>query len=957
MDGILSALKTDLLKGVSSSSIRQRKISFGENVSSSFKSNSSGNSTTNCMVKIIQIVLVTLSLLYLTLGIIRDSAEGWHEGLGILIAAIILIILTKTYREKSNNSDFSEYLQESCITAIRDGNKSIISSFDLVVGDIVQFKIGDIIPVDALILCSEKIIVDESAITGNFKQAKKNSSNNPFLLSGSYVCEGVALCVVLAVGQNSCYGINFDTFKFIEKPRSLLKMKIDTISKIIANAGLIAAILIFLVLLGYQFYDVRWEAFNFELSIKNLIIATAISIITISESFSIAILLCSNHACSKMLFDYCIVRRVEGLELLSQVTSICTGVDAIINEDRIEIKEMCIGKDDIYENANKNDIEQEVINYIGYHFCHNTLVTNNSEDNENFQTSNRIEKSLVKVAKDWGFDYEKIRNKERVKLQIPFNPAIKKMYTVVEEDGIVYVFIKGAAEYIVDICSKYISKGGHTHELDKQEKEEIKKNVISNFAKKAYKPLGCAYKIVKKGDTSKFLNEDGSPNIEALERKMILLGVFGIGCQLRPGTAETIVNFQKAGIIVRLVTGNHPETAFTLAKECHIINQNYIYNNDDDTILTGEEFRKRVGKEILMSKINPRQKSLENIEAFKKIISKLKVLASCTLQDKQLLMIGLKQLKEVVVTTGSDNSDIPAMNLASMSFSLHNICTEVTQKKSDFALLNSSINPIVTAMIFSLNIYECMRKIVQFKVAIIIVELSIIVVGVVYMNDSPLTVIQLFWVSLILDTFASLGFAYESPKYSILKEKPSIYSGSFINVEMIKTIVGQVIYQLFWLIFILFTHDEFKSGFFFDIYNFGENCKTEITIDQDAKTIENQICSPAAPTYKFTLLFQTFFVMQVFNIINCRSIKFSELNAYNLMTNMRLLICLLLIFIAQICFVQFGGNITQCSPMGFLQHCFCICIGIGALIFGFIFRLVPTSIFSFLSADEEKKIQ
>lgn len=902
----------------------------------------------------------------LVVGTIENPQEGWLEGVAILIAISIVVLVTSinNYVKELKFRKLSEESQERNITVIRDSKEKVISVFDLVVGDIAKIGIGDVMPVDAFVLWSQSLLSDESSMTGESDHVKKSPEKAPFLLSGSQISDGAALAVVLAVGANSFLGKNMASIVSEEEDETPLQKKLNYIAEFIGKIGLAMALLTFLVLLGYQIYDIvtkGWKPENLEGIVKGFIVAVTIVVVAVPEGLPLAVTLSLAFSVNEMKKENNLVRHLDASETMGQATNICTDKTGTLTQNVMKVVAMCIGKDGLYEDTKKNDISQEVIDYLGFHFCHNTAASFGVVDGKEVFTGSRTEIALLKVAKEWGFDYEKMRKKEKIRLQVPFNSTLKKMYTVVEENEKVYVFIKGASEVIVDMCYKHISISGHTHDLDHNEKENIKREVISNYANRAYRTLGIAYRLIKKGETKKFFNEDGTPNIPALEHKMILLGIFGIQDPVRPGVPEAVRICQKAGITVRMVTGDNPETAVAIARNCGIIEKNFKHSEDDDTVLTGLEFRSRVGEELVPSKENPKDKVVKNLEAFKKIITKLRVLARSSPQDKLILVTGLKQLNEVVAVTGDGSNDAPALKKSNVGFSMHIAGTQLAQEASDIILLDDNFASIVTAVLWGRNIYDCISKFIQFQLTVNIVALVMSFIGAVFLEVSPITAIQMLWVNLIMDTFAALALATEPPHQSLLDRLPVKHDDSLLTPDMFKTIIGQSIYQLFWLVFILFVIERFESGFFHDLYNFKETCTTvttETIVDTKTVTTSEEVCTFGPPKYKFSLFFQTFVMMQVFNEINCRKLKSSELNVFNGFFNNSLFI-LILIFtvVAQVCIIQFGGAFFQCSPLPWQQHVFCLCVGVGALIFGILFRLVPVSWFGCISVKAEEKNQ
>jgi magnesium-transporting ATPase (P-type) len=536
------------------------------------------------------------------------------------------------------------------------------------------------------------------------------------------------------------------------------------------------------------------------------------------------------------------------------------------------------------------------------------------------------------------------------------------MTTVVTEGDKVYVFTKGASEVIVNMCHKHINLHGHTHVLEDNEKKEINEKIIMKYEQQSYRTLGLAYKIVKNGDWQQFLDDYGSINFEKLDSKMILLGIVGIPDPLRSSIPEAVTICQKAGITVRMVTGDSEETAVTIARQCGILPRNYKYEKGDNIVMTGQEFRTQVGEE-LVRKPGSKDKVVHNLNVFQNIVKSLRVLSRSSPQDKLILVTGLQQLNEVVSVIGDSSNDAPALKKSDVGFSKHIAGTQIAQEASDIILLDDNFASIVVAVIWGRNIYDCIRKFIQFQLTVNFVALTMCFVGSVVGGDSPITPIQMLWVNLIMDTFAALALTTEPPNNTLFDRPPVKHDDSLFTVDMIKTITGQSIYQITWLFFILYGMSYFKHGIFSTIYlecprERGKvvepvDYSTEPAQGTDVVALHDDAISSYGKCFEYTLFFQVFVMMQVFNEINCRKLESSELNVFSGLFNNRMFILIVVTTVViQIGIVQYGGIIFQTTPLSLYQHLFAVAVGVGGIFFRIVFRLVPTSIFACFNLKE-----
>lgn len=954
IDGLAGHLKSDKKTGIvmDKQLNKKRKSFYGSNKPQVKKQRTFLEMVWEALEDTTLRILIIAALVSLIVGIWEDPEEGWLEGVAILIAVVIVVLVTSVnnYIKEKQFRKLNQEASERLVTAFRaegDNKEAQISVFKLLVGDLIKIGAGDILPVDAIVVHANQLVLNESSVTGESKPLKKGYEHGetPFLLSGSQVEEGSGTAIVVAVGKHSFQGKNLELMQVEEEEETPLQQKLNRIAEGIGKIGLIVALLTFGVLIIYLVVETvndGWDSSkSFSKLVSSFIIAITIVVVAVPEGLPLAVTLSLAYSVGQMKKKNNLVRHLDASETMGQATAICSDKTGTLTKNIMEVTAIYTEGKKI-EKIEVSEFSKEVRDLLVEHFCHNTTASigitvekdnHGKEKRKETFTGSRTEIALLKLASKFGANYTTVRDIELLSLQVPFSSKLKRMETVLKKGDGYIVLVKGASETVLGMCNKRVGPNGSEIPISHSELKALENDVISDYASRALRTLTLAYKHIDKNFP--IHNENGDANMDELEKDLTLLAICGIEDPLRDEVPHAVDVCQKAGITIRMVTGDNRETAVAIARKCNILAKSHVDNEGDDTVMLGSEFRERVKhlKDEPSADGKSVNKVVGDLEEFKRIVSKLRVLSRSSPEDKFILVTGLRQLGEIVAVTGDGSNDAPALKKSNVGFAMHEAGTQLAQEASDIVLLDDNFASIVTAILWGRNIYDCISKFIQFQLTVNVVALILSFIGAAITETSPLTAVQMLWVNLIMDTFAALALATEPPHDSLLDRKPNKTSDSLITPDMMKNIIGQSIYQSIWLLIILFAGNEI----------FGVPSGFETKEDwSDANGVH------------FTIFFNAFVFMQVFNEINCRKLKASELNVFKgFFNNWIFLFIVFATIIVQILLVQFGGEPVRCAPLTLTQHLICIGIGIGGLFFGILVRLVPSAPFKCFKISEE----
>ncbi|XP_076651932.1 plasma membrane calcium-transporting ATPase 3 isoform X6 [Halictus rubicundus] len=935
-----------------------------------------------------------------TVSMEEDEAKyGWIEGLAILISVIVVVIVT-AFNDYSKERQFrglqSRIEGEHKFSVIRQGEVKQIAVSDIVVGDICQIKYGDLLPADGILIQSNDLKVDESSLTGESDHVKKGESFDPMVLSGTHVMEGSGKMLVTAVGVNSQAGIIFTLLGAAvdhqeqeikkmkkeakkqrkkksltgdeageitgnshvssggkaesgehhqgdsgggggggggggegKKEKSVLQAKLTKLAIQIGYAGSTIAVLTVLILViqfcvtTFVIEGKPWKNTYAGDLVRHLIIGVTVLVVAVPEGLPLAVTLSLAYSVKKMMKDNNLVRHLDACETMGNATAICSDKTGTLTTNRMTVVHSYICEKMAKTAPKFSDIPNHVGNLIVQAISINSAYTSRIMPSQDptelpLQVGNKTECALLGFVVALGMNYQTIRDdqpEETFTRVYTFNSVRKSMSTVVPRKGGGYrLFTKGASEMIMKKCAFIYGREGHLEKFTKEMQERLTKNVIEPMACDGLRTISIAYRDFVPGKAEiNQVHVDNEPNWddeENIVNNLTCLCVVGIEDPVRPEVPDAIRKCQKAGITVRMVTGDNINTARSIALKCGIFKP-----NEDFLILEGKDFNRRIRdtngevQQHLLDKVWP----------------KLRVLARSSPTDKYTLVKGIidstsSVSREVVAVTGDGTNDGPALKKADVGFAMGIAGTDVAKEASDIILTDDNFSSIVKAVMWGRNVYDSIAKFLQFQLTVNVVAVIVAFIGACAVQDSPLKAVQMLWVNLIMDTLASLALATELPTNDLLLRRPYGRTKPLISRTMMKNILGQAVYQLTVIFMLLFVGDKML----------------------DIETGRGVAQAGGGPTQHFTVIFNTFVMMTLFNEFNARKIHGQRNVFQGIFTNPIFYSIWILTCLSQVVIIQYGKMAFSTKALTLEQWMWCLFFGVGTLLWGQVVTTIPT---------------
>lgn len=744
--------------GLNNEEVKESRKKYGSNNISGKNTNTFFNLFIETLGDpIIKILIIALAVK--TIFLFKDF--DYFETIGIVIA-ILVASLISAISEYGSNKAFERMQEESSKINVRvRRNKKIIeiSIDDIVKNDVIILSSGEKIPADG-ILIRGKLSVDESSLNGESKEAYKELTKDINIISdknkvyrGTTIYDGTAEVLITKVGMDTLYGKMAKELTTGEDI-SPLKLRLTNLAKIISKIGYIAAILIAISYLFSKIFILN----NFNLSIIKAIplntiigyileamtLAVSVLVMAVPEGLPMMITLVLSTNSKKMLKNKVLVRKMVGIETAGSLNILFTDKTGTITNGKMEVISILNGSLNEYTNINEllPSYRQILIDSIIY-----------NNDSEYDSTTNKIiggnitDKALLSFAGQNKKDTIKIIDK------IMFNSQNKYSISIIEKNNKKIKLIKGAPDVLLKYTTNYIDENGKSKYLDKEKLMSI----IKEKTNKGIRAIAIS--------TSQSIYP--TDNI----RRNILVGIIFIKDEIRKEARDGLNLIKSAGINTIMVTGDSKETATSIAKEVGIV------SNNADVILSSNE----------LSKIND--------DELKKIIPRLKVVSRALPEDKKRLVLLSKELGLVTGMTGDGVNDCIALKKADVSFAMGS-GTEVAKEASDIVILDDNIVSISKAILYGRTIFKNIRKFIIFQLSVNVSAILLALIGPFIGVPSPITVVQMLWINMVMDTLAGLAFSYEVPRIEYMKEPPKKKEENILNKYMINEILSSGLYSL-----------------------------------------------------------------------------------------------------------------------------------------------------------------
>lgn len=775
--------------------------------------------------------IISLALgLYQTFGT-KHSANNppveWVEGVSILVAIVVITLAgaANDYQKEYKFRKLNRKQQDRNVWVLRSAKTHEVPISEVVVGDIVHIHPGDIVPADGVLIRGHQVRCDESSATGESDPVNKNTidphtngsdETDPFILSHTKILEGVGAFLVLATGTKSSYGrilLSLNT----EPGFTPLQVRLSNLAKNIARFGALAALVLF-VILFIQFCvglrDSTESASETAQSFLNVfILALTVVVIAVPEGLPLAVTLALSFATTRMMKDNNLVRQLRACETMGQATDICSDKTGTLTENKMTVVAEYFGNtsqftDRAGDTNTRNEgnsssfvkcmdnLSNQSMSLLRQSIVINSTAMESQDSGDRQFLGSQTEAALLRFSQDnLGLSQlEFDRADAEVVDVLPFDASRKYMISIIKlKSGSYRAYVKGAPEILLEKCVSMLAnptQGIRNIPLTDEAITKIRET-ISRYASRSLRTIAVCFHDL---ENLPFRGEEEAVHFEQVMQELTFQGILGIQDPLRADAREAVQTSHKAGLTVRMVTGDNLLTARAIAEECGII------SSPDDIIMEGDAFR-----------------ALDEAQQ-KELVLRLKVLARSRPDDKRIVVQRLKDLGRVVAVTGDGTNDAPALATADIGFSMGISGTEIAREASSIVLMDDTFSSIVKAIMWGRAVSDAVKKFLQVKITKSWISKGTLVltphlqfqititftsVGLAFVSavanpsqESVLTPVQLMWVNLFQDTLAALALATDPPPRRILDRKPEPKSTPLITPTMWKMIIGQSVYQM-----------------------------------------------------------------------------------------------------------------------------------------------------------------
>lgn len=785
-----------------------------------------------------------------------EGAGVFFEPLGIFMA-IILATGLGFYFEMKADKEFeilNQVNDDEPVDVIRNGYATSIPRRDVVVGDIIMLATGGEIPADGKLLEAVSLNVDESTLTGE-PVCHKTVNPDDFdpeatfpsdmVMRGTKVMEGHGMMRATAVGDGTENGKVFEAAQIDNSVKTPLTEQLDGLGRLISKAsyGIAAVVIAGRVLMYFMNADFEWLSF-IAYMLQTLMIAVTLVVVSVPEGLPMAVTLSLAYSMRRMLKTSNLVRKMHACETMGAITVICTDKTGTLTQNQMQVY-----KTDFFGNPPAQVIYEGI--------AANSTAQLDLSGEKPRVLGNPTEGALLLWLREKGEDYAALRDSVRKTGELPFSTERKYMASVVEtKRGERMLYVKGAPEIVFGMC-------GDTMGVTREEIDAL----LSGYQDQAMRTLGFAYRLLGK-------DESGIEDGKVVAHGLTFLGVTAISDPVRADVPEAVREVLDAGVRIKIVTGDTPGTAREIGRQIGLWDDskdgpgNIIIGNEFGE-LSDEELRRRVGD--------------------------LKIIARARPMDKKRLVEALQANNEVVAVTGDGTNDAPALKSAHVGLSMGD-GTSVAKEASDITIIDNSFTSIGRAVMWGRSLYRNIQRFILFQLTVNVAACLIVLFGSFMGMQSPLTVTQMLWVNLIMDTFAAMALASLPPSASVMRDRPRARTAFIIDTAMWRSIigVGGIFFLLLLALLYYFEYTDLTSLLQIGSLPMGENT--------------------GLSGYELSLFFTIFVFLQFWNMFNARAFRTGR-SALNLKDCGGFELIAFMILAGQFAIVELGGNFFNVEPL------------------------------------------
>ncbi len=799
---------------------------------------------------IIQILLVA-AFVSLILAFIE---KNFMETIGIFVA-VFLATTVGFYFERDAAKKFNlltALSEEQPVKVRRNGKVMEIPRHDVVVGDVVLVEVGDEVPADGELIVCNDLQINESALTGEpvAEKSLEGGGDGAYprnvILRSTMVMNGRGEFVVTAVGDATEIGKVAKKSTEQTSVETPLHMQLDKLAKMISKVGSVVSVAAFFIFLIHDILtNPAWGGKDYfymaEIVLKYFMMAVTLIVMAVPEGLPMAITLSLALNMRRMLKSNNLVRKLHACETMGAVTVICTDKTGTLTQNKMQVSalELKQGDEALLDTA--------------------IALNSTAELNDGKPIGNPTESALLLWLDAQGKDYEELRKQVNVLKQLPFSTERKMMATLAEVDGETYLFVKGAPEIVMKKCII-------EDRMLKQTAEEL-----DEWQHKAMRTLAFAYKKVEASimRTSRTSTAEVVALLEANDLQ--LQAIAAIADPIRPDVPAAVQECRHAGIEVKVVTGDTAATAMEIGKQIGVfedepenIGADGSLTSLDQQMITGEQWE-----------------ALSDEEAYERA-KDIRVMSRARPTDKQRLVAMLQKRGEVVAVTGDGTNDAPALHYAHVGLSLGS-GTSVAKEASDMTLLDDSFKSIANAVMWGRSLYRNLQRFLFFQLVVNVAALLLVLGGSVIGTEMPLTVTQILWVNLIMDTFAALALASLPPSHEVMKDKPRKASDFIINKSIgFGILFCGIVFFLVMFALLVYCERRGKGG---------------------------------VDVHELTMFFTTFVMIQFWNLFNAKALMSHHTAFRHFLKDKGMILVLVLVLVGQWIIVTFGGEMFRTTPL------------------------------------------